>query len=616
MKQCGFTPPEKVSRMTADICYLEKSRFLADALVSQFSDLRWSVNDNETTFLRNLFDDPPLLLIIGDTSTANALELLYCLKSLKGFNRLPVIFYGENEFSHILPVNKVIPRNPEALPELKKIILRFLKLSRQNIGIDRAGWSKPERSGEPDFLQKQARNLLGEEMFRKHLYSEIAGMNITDLSFGDFLDKLGSRLEALLSLDFVSILYNHEKKTYRRLILAQKLSEKDISKICEECVHPILPGTGRPVIGDDAVSFRESAEIISERIKISVFLNETLTSDGVENGRLIMGSLENSSSHIPRKLVSHLSGMVGEIIEQAARYYVQVNETKLIYKAFSQFLPTTIINDLLLKESEKALLTGEKRRIVVLFSHVRNFDHIVEHNEPQKVVEFLNSHFTNMVRIIQKHGGSIDKFIGDAVFAIFGAPISYIDNTKRAVDASLEMIRRYKEIKIDNLILPDNNFSIGVGLNEGEAIIGNIGCADKFDYTAIGDTVNLAARLESLTKHYRQDILISKIVFQQIQKEYYCRLIDRAKVKGKNEATEIYSLPADPAPYTDKWKQLYSRGLKMYSLGNWYTAEEYLRECLKILPADIVCEILLKRCTEFQASPPEDWNGAVTLNFK
>ncbi len=614
--QCKSIPHKKEVMMQVDICYLEKSPLLSESLKSQLPDLNWLISDDETTFLSNLFKTPPLLLVIGDTGTANAVELLYCLKSISGFCRLPIIFFGENEFSHILPVNKIFPRAPESLPEFAALIRGYLNKSRQTFDNERKTWRMPEGFAAPDFLQKKARSRLREEMFQKHLYSEILGMDVTDLSFGDFLNKLGFKLVILLSVDFVSITTQHENQFYRRLILRHDIREEDIEQIRMEYRKALPPGAVDIDITDDATSFIESTNNSSAEMNTSIFLNKPISSAEKKSDCLLLGGFMQTDSHIPDNISKQLISIVSEIIEIASGYYSQVNEMKIIYKAFSQFLPSPIINDLLLKESEKALLTGEKRRIVVLFSHVRNFDYIIEHNEPQKIVEFLNSHFTNMVRIIQQHGGSIDKFIGDAVFAIFGAPISYIDNTKRAVDASLEMIRRFREISTEGLLLPDDGFSIGIGLNEGEAIIGNIGCADKFDYTAIGDTVNLAARLESLTKHYQQDILVSRVVYQQIQKDYYCRLVDRARVKGKSEATEIYSLLADPVSYTEKWRQLYSRGLKMYSLGNWYTAEEYLRECLVILPNDIVCEILLKRCMDFQLTPPENWTGAVALNFK
>ena len=601
--------------MRTDICYLEKSSLLASSLCLELPELKWAVSENETDFLKSLVETPPLLLIIGDTGTSNAVELLYCIKSLKGFKKLPIIFYGETEFDHILPVNKFFQRNIEILPIFKDFINKYLDKSSRDFGEERGGWLRPEGLTNPGFLRKQARSLLKEEMFRKHLYNEITGMDVTDLSFCDFLNKLCSRLETLLSVDFVAITYRQNGITLGKLYLHNNPGVTAIEKIRNLCLKCLPPDTEKTILTGENICIKEGSSEGIIKTPPEVNLCRQLPPTGEEHGRLIVGSFENTVE-IPEKLGSQLTEMVNEVVEQADGHYQQICETKLIYKAFSQFLPAPIINDLLLKESEKALLTGEKRRIVVLFSHVRNFDHIIEHNEAAEVVGFLNSHFTNMVKIIQDHGGSIDKFIGDAVFAIFGAPISYIDNTKRAADAALEMIRRYRDIPVDGINLPDNGFSIGVGLNEGEAIIGNIGCSDKFDYTAIGDTVNLAARLESLTKHYRQDILISKVVYCQIQKDYYCRLIDRAKVKGKNEATEIFSLLVNPEPYTEKWRQLYSRGLKMYSLGNWYTAETYLEECLKILPNDIVCEILLKRCRDFQASPPEAWCGAVTLDFK
>nr|WP_246434078.1 adenylate/guanylate cyclase domain-containing protein [Spirochaeta isovalerica] len=261
-------------------------------------------------------------------------------------------------------------------------------------------------------------------------------------------------------------------------------------------------------------------------------------------------------------------------------------------------------------------MTGEKRKIVVLFSHIRNFEYIAEHNSAENIVRFLNQHFTSMGSIIKDNGGTIDKFIGDAIFAIFGAPISYTDNCGRAARAAKEMIETYRKNNTSFMTLPSEGFHIGVGLNEGVAIIGNIGCSVKFDYTAIGDTVNLAARLESLCKHYHRHILISEVMYHQLKNDYFCRLVDVARVKGKTEPSRIYSLEIEPDLYPEKWRELYQKGLSMYLMGNWYLAIQYLEEALEILPEDFPTSQFLDRCEEYRSDPPDRWDGAVTLNFK
>ncbi|MEA1911874.1 MAG: adenylate/guanylate cyclase domain-containing protein, partial [Spirochaetota bacterium] len=297
-------------------------------------------------------------------------------------------------------------------------------------------------------------------------------------------------------------------------------------------------------------------------------------------------------------------------------YNIKVNKTITIYRAFSHFLPEGIIDDLIHKDSEKELMTGEKRSIVVIFCHIKQFGKILEHNDPQAIVNFLNAHFTNMVTIIQSHGGIIDKFIGDAVFAIFGAPISYKDNALRAANASVEMIKKFKNIDTNKVKFTKEGFSIGIGINEGDAIIGNIGCSDKFDYTAIGDTVNLAARLESLTKHYKRNILISENINKKIDKLHFTRMVDTAKVKGKNQSTNIFSLEINPVPFTKDWADAYQKGLKMYHIGNWFTAREYFQIASEINPDDFPTIQYQQRCNMFIEAPPDNWEGAVTLDFK
>ena len=602
--------------MAPDICYLEKSAFRSESVVSRFPGYEWKLASDERSFLKDVIESPPLLLIVGDTGSANAVELLFCIRSLRGYNRIPVLLYGEHEFSRILPASGVVPNTPDGLDALGERLERLTGLGRRRLGTERGGWAAPAGFSEAGFIGKRARSLLREELFKKYIYSEITGMDIADLDFGDFLKKLNARIAELLFADFVFTTSPFNGKNYGRLHLGGHPGDGNIKRIKTSCLKALPPETAAEVSAGLQISFRrimDQPPSISEPL---ILLNEPLSPADEHGGRIVAGCFIGTgegASSVPSSLTAEAASVV---VSRAAACCGMANENRLIYRAFSRFLPAPIIDDLLLKESEKALLTGEKRRIVVLFSHIRQFDRIVEHNEPQRVVEFLNSHFTNVVGIIQDHGGSIDKFIGDAVFAIFGAPISYLDNSRRAADAALEMMARYGDISLSGLSLPEDGFSIGVGLNEGEAIIGNIGCADKFDYTAIGDTVNLAARLESLTKHYRQDILISRVVYRQIYRDYFCRLIDRARVKGKNEATEIYSLTVEPDLYTDGWRRIYSKGFRMYSLGNWYTAAGYLSECLELMPDDEVCRILLERCNSFLAEPPPDWDGAVALDFK
>ncbi|MDA3958948.1 adenylate/guanylate cyclase domain-containing protein [Oceanispirochaeta sp.] len=599
--------------MSEAIFYLEGSSFLSGTYTALFSEYKWQIFQSEEAFIQAFFHDPPPVCLLGDTGSEHPVELLFCIKSIKGFNKIPILFCGEHDFIEILPVDYCLSRDPDSFDRGRKILDHCLNRGREILS-SRGTWQVPDGFASPGFLEQRARFLIREEISLKYLQSELEGLDITDLTFAEVLGNITSRLSDLVDADFVFIHCFSPEFHMTHLHSRLDMTVDMMDKLASACLKKSEKREGVPPILPAVSTGGFAGQVDSEHIRI--ISSRKLIYEGISLGHLTLGSLMNADSHIPGRLAARCGEMVSALLQRSMTYYRKIEDSQTIYSAFSQFLPSAIIDDLLLKESEKALLTGEKRNITVLFSHMRKFDFIAENNEPGKVVSFLNDHFTNMVRIIQSHGGTIDKFIGDAVFALFGAPISYLDNTRRAAEAALEMIRRYNEISIDGLILPEEGFSIGIGLNEGEAIIGNIGCSDKFDYTAIGDTVNLAARLESLTKYYHQDILISRVVWESLRKEYYCRLVDRAKVKGKSTATEIYSLVVNPALYTPSWQKLFMRALKMYTLGNWYSAAEYLEKALNLLPEDLVSQILLERCLDYQIVQPENWDGSVILDFK
>jgi len=313
-----------------------------------------------------------------------------------------------------------------------------------------------------------------------------------------------------------------------------------------------------------------------------------------------------------------------------------------------RFLPNAVIKDLLRKRSDQSLMIGETREIVVLFFHIRNFSRIEKYNKPEAVVAFLTKYFTALSNIIHRHGGEINKFIGDAVFAMVGAPESWSDNAKRACIAAQEIVNWVGAHQPLDINLGDEPLSIGVGINIGKAIIGNIGSRDNFDYTAIGDTVNLAARIESLCKYYDCEILLSEACFLALREELkigqmHLREIDKVMVTGKDKPTILYALLSQKPD--ESLSLLWQKVLLQFRLGNWLHAMDFLDQTVKCskecrqsiagkslsyielkkklidkqvedVSSDKLIEIYRQRCLEFLNSPPKDWQGAVTLSFK
>ena len=296
------------------------------------------------------------------------------------------------------------------------------------------------------------------------------------------------------------------------------------------------------------------------------------------------------------------------------------NEAEHIEQVFSRFLPVEVIDDLMRRKGDEALLRGEKRVVVALFSHVRDFGFYLENNEPSVLVEFLNRHFQLYSDIVRRHGGSINKYIGDAVFALFGAPVSHLDNTRRALNAAKEIALKLPTLEHPGVVFPPGGYKVGIGLNEGLAIVGNIGSKDSFDYTAIGDAINLAARLESLNKHYGTTILLSDALASRLDLDgstEVLRTVDRAKVKGKKTATRFFTIVERPATEEDRvFLDVYEKALKMVKIANWMTARELLDEALNLHPGDELCRIHRERVVRYEANPPKNWDGAEELGFK
>ena len=307
---------------------------------------------------------------------------------------------------------------------------------------------------------------------------------------------------------------------------------------------------------------------------------------------------------------------LANILQEAVLHSQLTLQESKLRTAFSKFVPEEVINDFLVStESQELKNKNEKRNVVVLMSDIRNFTSISEINKPEDVVNFLNTYFTHMVDIVKKYGGTVDKFVGDAIMVLFGAPISYNDNAKRAVQAAMEMYAQLEKIPCGNLKFPAGiKLDIGIGIHYGPVIVGQIGSADKTNYTVIGDTVNLASRLEGLTKLYGARIVISEAVRDELDESMNALLLDSVKVKGKTESVFIYRV--DEKPLSKDFTQAYEKGFKSYSEGAFSLAIPYFEEALKILPQDKAAKLMLERCNEFAENKPENWDGAIALTSK
>jgi class 3 adenylate cyclase/HAMP domain-containing protein len=299
----------------------------------------------------------------------------------------------------------------------------------------------------------------------------------------------------------------------------------------------------------------------------------------------------------------------------ALRAVVAQKKEQKIRHIFQKYVPKDVIDRYF--ENPESMLVGENRILAILFSDIRSFATISEKMMPDEIVESLNAYFSRMVDIIMNHQGIVDKYIGDAIMAFFGAPVRHPDDAIQAVRSGLEMLEVLKEFNRQQARKGRAEFRIGIGINYGEATVGNIGSEKKMDYTVIGDMVNLASRLEGLTKFYKVPIIVSESMCRNIQKEIPCRLIDRVAVKGRSLGVGIY-IPSGSLPPREEqaWK-LHQEAMERYFQRQFREAARVFQEVGRLLPGDPVASLFAGRCAGFIAAPPpESWTGVTVMDQK
>ena len=412
--------------------------------------------------------------------------------------------------------------------------------------------------------------------------------------------------------------YEHQAKKNHTITYEQK----EISGIVQNNAAVVLSDTedSTDESSDSAEHTENSCELRPESCdKLKSYYDFVLFN---ETDNEFVGTLHLASSkkklftYKVQSSIEYILPPLAHILQQSVKYSaVTLIESKL-RSAFLKFVPPQVIDDMLSSTTNRQQTNNnEKRNVVILMSDIRNFTSISEVNTPEDVVNFLNTYFTAMVNIVKKYGGTVDKFMGDAVMVLFGAPISYMDNAKRAVCAAIEMYSQLNQIQYGQLKFPEGTkLDIGIGIHYGDVIVGNIGSEDKTDYTVIGDTVNLASRLEGLTKLYGAKILISQTVKNELDSSVNFMLLDSVKVMGKKESVQIYRVDEKPLP--EEYIQIYEKGFKAYSEGTFSLAVPYFEKALTIMPEDKASRIMLDRCANFTVNKPETWDGAIALTSK
>jgi adenylate cyclase len=303
------------------------------------------------------------------------------------------------------------------------------------------------------------------------------------------------------------------------------------------------------------------------------------------------------------------------------KFLAEEKEKSYIRNAFSHYLSTDVINELL-ADPDKLKLGGEKKLLTAMFTDVRQFSTISETMDPTDLVKLLNAYLTEMSNIILELRGTIDKYEGDAIIAFFGAPLSFTDHAARACSAAVRMKKMEKFLNEHFLAekLSTTPLATRIGINTGEMVVGNMGTAQKMDYTIMGNSVNLASRLEGVNKQYGTWILASEATRQEAGEAFAWRQMDRVRVVGISQPVRLYELLDERSAVdasTLAAVEIFHKAQAMFEARDWDKAAGLFEEVQRLLPGDGPAEVFLKRCRAFKEKPPaENWDGVFSLTMK
>ncbi|MGA2974550.1 MAG: adenylate/guanylate cyclase domain-containing protein [Spirochaetia bacterium] len=297
-----------------------------------------------------------------------------------------------------------------------------------------------------------------------------------------------------------------------------------------------------------------------------------------------------------------------------ASYATEGQQKRYIKGAFKQYLSPAVIEELI-AHPERLTLGGERRELTIFFSDVQGFTGISEALTPEALTALLNEYLSAMTDIIQEEGGTIDKFEGDAIIAFWNAPLAQEDHAVRGVRAALRCQAKLAEMRPGFRGRIGKDMLMRVGLNSGPAVVGNMGSKTRFDYTMLGDQVNLASRLEGINKQFQTFTMISEAVVQKIAGAFPVRELSRVAVVGRKEPVTVFE-PMLPEDYAARMPalEIFDKGLREYYAGRFLEAERIFTSAASSDPAS---EAYARKCRELAASPPEGgWNGVWVMTEK
>lgn len=312
--------------------------------------------------------------------------------------------------------------------------------------------------------------------------------------------------------------------------------------------------------------------------------------------------------------------LVASLLLINLRYYLKERDQRaLVHDAFGQYLSPKVVN-ILVKDPSRLRLGGERREMTAYFSDIAGFSTISEKLSPEELVTLLNEYLTAMCDIIAEYEGTVDKFEGDAIIAFWGAPLGQADHARKACLAAIDMQAYMVDYRQRLEAMGQPGLRVRMGMNTGDMLVGNLGSAQRMDYTMMGDAVNLAARLEGANKFYGTETMISEFTYQHVTDHVEVRELDLVRVVGRSEPVRVYELLGRKGGLSASQAQLQARheeALAAYRARDFEAARRSFERILSEWPEDGPAQAYVARCEAFlQQPPPASWDGVFQLESK
>jgi len=619
------------------ILVIENSQTFAELLSEFLNEKKYEFRTAKNGFegIKLIYDFLPSLIITDiEMPLLDGYQAIRYIKSRQATKNIPIIVFTAldqtkdkfwvEETGADFYIEKM-PENMEVLSE------KIENIFNENRGINFELIKTESKTITESSLLETVNGLLDNKLFQATLIGMTAKLSEKINSLDQTVQGVFSLLNRAIRSEICTIMI----KDADECLLVYNANNSSFTKEISDDFKAITIADFNKHFSDFKVMSKEVIDFYIEgenNTKIESYIMLPLKNNGEEIATVHIGTSQKEyfSGCIPETIEVFLTA-AAPVIANALRLRQMDNLQKKTRIAFARYVPVDVMDEII-KKSSAPVSQSENRTVAILFSDIRSFTKISENTPARELVNFLNEYFSVMGNEIVAEGGSIDKFIGDAIMAIFGAPRTLENVSVNAIRAAIRMIKSLVKVDTSEITLPDIGFGAGIGVNTGECVVGNIGFQNKLDYTVIGDTVNLASRLEGITKYYHQSLIVSEFTYTEAKDHFIFRKADSVRVKGKDQPVGLYTVyesfsgeeeEGTPNILVINRESLdqYNKGLKLYGMKEWKTAQQYFKQALSLNEKegrdDYLSAMYLSRIDELLKNPPQgEWDATITMTDK